>query len=393
MFSSLKKHEDDDEITFLSINKSPKHLGEVEKLDVALKGNCIQFGKEDNFLQIYFNKTLRIPDNKNKENILPPNLGKIPISRVKDYKNTFYKPFESLEQADNHFFFPLNEKEAFWISFSTFNKKGLIRPKAIKIGINEINAINGQLFNTKLNRWNQDYLVSPPQKFLDGCRVDKNTVRQFIAMPFDTIYEVDSKKKENKEEFLGLQISACESKIEYPKKGRKDVTFNPKINKKKMNNHFKKRRDLICLEKTVKQDEETPGNPSVPEYIDVYPEVPDYEDIDHDQKESNKQMTIGLGGSIKQTIYKDNYKYDGWDQKKTTRIFIHIVDSKKYQEITGKKIDPPSDKKTYQTHGIPFFENEKQEELLGGANNKFNQRNNKPHDIHKHSNIIRDGDW
>jgi hypothetical protein len=52
------------------------------------------------------------------------------------------------------------------------------------------------------------------------------------------------------------------------------------------------------------------------------------------------QIGMAAGGSMKQKIYPDPYGVETWDQEKSGRLFVHIVNAEQYEEITGEK--PPA---------------------------------------------------
>ena len=68
-------------------------------------------------------------------------------------------------------------------------------------------------------------------------------------------------------------------------------------------------------------------------------------------------MGLGAGGKMKQKIYPDPHGIDTWDTENTGRVYVHIVNSMAFREITGK--EPPStpvSAKTYTQHGFPWYD-------------------------------------
>jgi hypothetical protein len=60
---------------------------------------------------------------------------------------------------------------------------------------------------------------------------------------------------------------------------------------------------------------------------------------------------------MKQSIYPDPHGVDTWDEARTSRVFVHIVNSVMWREITGE--EPPASPITardYAAHGLPWFE-------------------------------------
>jgi hypothetical protein len=68
-------------------------------------------------------------------------------------------------------------------------------------------------------------------------------------------------------------------------------------------------------------------------------------------------MGLAAGGRMKQKIYPDPHGIDTWDPARTSRVFVHIVNSELWREITGEP--PPASPVTareYAAHGLPWFD-------------------------------------
>jgi hypothetical protein len=60
---------------------------------------------------------------------------------------------------------------------------------------------------------------------------------------------------------------------------------------------------------------------------------------------------------MKQKIYSDPYGIDAWDQDNYGRIFVYIINSEEFFDITGiEPLPTPIDAKTYTEYGLPWFE-------------------------------------
>ena len=60
---------------------------------------------------------------------------------------------------------------------------------------------------------------------------------------------------------------------------------------------------------------------------------------------------------MKQQIYADPHGIDTWDENDYDRVYVHIVNSMMYREITG--LEPPQTPVTAQTyaqHNLPWFD-------------------------------------
>ncbi len=60
---------------------------------------------------------------------------------------------------------------------------------------------------------------------------------------------------------------------------------------------------------------------------------------------------------MKQSIYPDEYGVDAWDESNFGRVYVHIVNSMVYREITGWEPPPtPVSAKMYTERGFPWFD-------------------------------------
>ena len=72
--------------------------------------------------------------------------------------------------------------------------------------------------------------------------------------------------------------------------------------------------------------------------------------------EASSEMGLGAGGKMKQEIYPDEYGVVSWNQKNFGRVYIHIVNSMMYREITRMEPPPtPITAKSYTECGLPWF--------------------------------------
>jgi len=264
------------------------------QLEVKLENDRIYFS--ENF-SVSFQRTLRIPDD-GKKYPLPPGLGKFPICKVSDYAD---KVPASWKQHGG-VFIPMYQREALWLDFDA----AYWRPNAVKVAAGKINAVTGKSWNQNLSESEQDYMVCPPQKWLDGFKTGQGVVRQFIAMPLGKGYTVEEQLT-GKDEFGGIQI----------------IVFEPKEGK--------------------------------------FPdEEPEYEDAPLKQvasMPSQTEMGLAAGGKIEQKIYPDNHGIDTWDEDNFGRVYIHIVNSSMFRQITGKEAPAtPVTAETYTEFGLPWFE-------------------------------------
>jgi hypothetical protein len=199
-------------------------------------------------------------------------------------------------------FIPMYQREALWLSFEA----PYWRPSAAKVAFGKVNAISGGPWCERLNAEEQDYVVCPDQPWLDGINAGDGFIRQFVAMPLGMGYTVEGQIA-GKEEFGGIQIIAFE-----PKPGR-----------------FEDPSHAISSRFTV--------------------------DLLDCNVAFGAEMGLGAGGRMEQKIYPDEYGVDTWDQDRFGRVYVHIVNSMMFREITG--MEPPRDTaRTYSQYGLPWFE-------------------------------------
>lgn len=253
-----------------------------------------------------FQRTLRIPDD-GKTYPLPPGLGAFPVCRVEDYEDGVPNAWKE----HGGVFIPMHQREALWISF----QPRYWRPNAVKVGIGMINAVSGKGWDQTLCEDREDYLVCPPQPWLDGINAGDGYIRQFVAMPLGMGYTVEAQVT-GEEKFGGVQIVVYEPKLgRFPEEPPEDICRQPSA--------------------------------ASPSHGAIMPGVCGI----------GVEMGIGSGGRMKQKIYPDPHGVDTWDQENYGRVFVHIVNSMMYREITGKEPPPtPITAKTYTQYGFPWFD-------------------------------------
>ena len=107
-------------------------------------------------------------------------------------------------------FLPMYQREAMWLNF----RGAHWRPNAIKVAVGKVNAISGERYHQRLEGTREDYVVVPPQPWLDGINAGNGFIRQFVAMPLGMGYTVEGQVT-GEERHGGLQIVCFD-----PKPGR-----------------------------------------------------------------------------------------------------------------------------------------------------------------------------
>ncbi|MEM9863452.1 MAG: hypothetical protein AAF938_17785 [Myxococcota bacterium] len=251
---------------------------------------------------ISFQRTLRIPDD-GKAYPLPPGLGRFPLRRVNDYADRVPASWV----AHGGVFLPMYQREAMWLSF------GAAEPTALKVGVGKICAVSGERWSDGLRASAQNYVVAGTQPWLDGIATGHGTVRQFVAMPLGLGYTVEGQVT-GEEVHGGIQLQA------YPAKPGAIPPPPPRM------------RSAMPMGAATSMCAPMPCAPQ------------------------DGEMGIAAGGRMTQKIYPDPHGLKVWDQTAGKRLFVHIVNSMQWREITGE--EPPSTPvtaKSYANAGFPWF--------------------------------------
>lgn len=281
-------------------------------LKMTLDSNSLRIG--DRFA-VSFERTLRIPDD-GKTYPLPPSLGHFPIKRVADYAERV--PAGWVQHGG--VFIPMYQREALWLRFIAASWK----PNAVKVAVGKINAVSGKPWEQRLNQTENDYMVCPPQPWLDGINAGDGMIRQFVAMPLGMGYTVEGQIT-GEERFGGIQLIVYE-----PKPGRFPDEPPPR--------RFASGRRTLMADSAPAQAQfmslgAAPG------------------------QARGAEMGLGAGGRMKQKIYPDPHGIYTWDADTFGRVYVHIVNSMAYREITGE--EPPATPitaQTYAKYGYPWFD-------------------------------------
>lgn len=275
-------------------------------LDVQVANDRIHLGEH---FSLVFQRTLRIPDD-GRTYPLPPGLGMFPLRRVDDFKHRV--PSDWVKHGG--VFLPMFQREAMWLSFSSR------MPHALKVAVGKVCALTGERWRERLMKKPQNYLVAPQQPWLDGICVGRGRIRQFVAMPLGIGYTVEGQVT-GEERFGGIQL-----KLFAPKPGR-----------------FPESRGFSASEMCALGAPPPPMACAAP--------------APQRARSSAGAMGLGAGGRMKQKIYPDDFGLDSWDAHNTARLYVHIVNSELWREITGEAPPPsPVTAKEYAARGLPWFD-------------------------------------
>jgi len=317
-------------------------------MQVASHDGSVSFVDGDFRLDVKFHRTIRLPED-GRTHALPPSLGTFPVRLVDDFKDKV--PADWIEHGG--IFLPMHQREALWLSFH-----GSVG--AIKVAAGKINAVSGKPWDPALKAGGkregdeQDYMVGPsPQPWLDGFNSGDGVIKQFVGMALGQGYTVEGQVT-GEEKFGGIQLLVVPPKDEHRKR------VNPP----------RPRGGLIAsgLHPNHLAEEKTSGGVITPDSSEVYfssaidPSMArsvsrrELCSSSVRRRASTKGAQIGLaaGGSMKQKIYPDPFGLEVWDQAKSGRLYVHIINAEMYQEITG--IYPPEMPQDAQSYDGAWFD-------------------------------------
>lgn len=271
----------------------------------------MRIGKVD----VTFHRTVRVMDGRTPAN-LPPSLGRAKVSKVSQYQANCPEGWDP-----SGVFIPLHDTEALWLQFSPS------APSAIIVGAGGINAVDGLALGTKLVN-PQNYLVCPPQPWLDGWKgQDDGSIYQFVATPYQ--------KGEGLS--VGEQILGAESKT-----GGMGIAV------------FDSVKELAPV-KSPREGYSGSAYGSLFEYPYSY-EWPGAKGMSLSAAPSvmrgsgvprGAEMGIGMGGKIAQKIYPDPYGIEVWKESPAEIAVVYLIDAAGYEEITGISIPKPASQGGY----------------------------------------------
>ncbi|MBI3274080.1 MAG: hypothetical protein HYZ69_02955, partial [Candidatus Colwellbacteria bacterium] len=233
-------------------------------------------------------------------------LGNFPIYKVSDYANKV--PSEWKKEAH---FIPIWPQEAMWIGFNYPAK-----PLAISVGAGMVNAVTGDKLSEGLSQNPQNYIVIPPQPWLDGFKSSVGgKVYQFVGTELGK-GETAEEQIFGSAEFGGIQFGLHTSKI-------------PLVSSMRPHEH------VLSAGFSYKGVVRTRG--------------------------AIRTMGLGAGGSIRQKIYPDPYVTEKsvneiWSDEPVTKVWVYLVHANDFRAITG--MEPPQSPVTYahyQALGYPWF--------------------------------------
>lgn len=294
----------------------------AKQIEDAVRTKCLSAAgingrKPVGSCELEFQRTLRIPDD-GKLYPLPAGLGSFPLRHVDDFAESVPESWSKRGGV----LMPMYQSEALWINFSSNY------PIAIQIGAGKINAVNGEQWTGQLQCNPQNYLVLPDQPWLDGFSVEKGVIRQFVAVPLQSGFTVESQVA-GKAETGGVQIQA------FPIKA--DAYFEKDLAEKMPKALSDILSELLGMNSRFYYSVSVERLRSVPC--------------------AEAAMGLGAGGRMKQEIYEDSHAFEDWDTTQSSRCFVHLCNSLTWREVTGSNPPhPPFTRKEYKQAKIPWFD-------------------------------------
>jgi hypothetical protein len=311
-------------------------------------------------VRVRFQRTLRLPETGTHP--LPPGLGDFPVRRVEDYPQTASEEM----RARGGVMLPVYLREAMWMHFG-----GSTEPAALQVGVGKVCAVSGKPWSGTLARDPQNYLVLPRQPWLDGINSGKGTVRQFVAVPLGLGATVEGQVT-GEEVFGGVQLQSFPLNDEQLALWRKEERRRAE------------RETAIGLvgggglfAGTGPVPMPPPGAAPVPPpssgftapapgggplppgapYGAAPPAAAPMFGAPAAAPRAQAAMGLGVGGSMRQEVYRDTWPRGSWAGTPAGRIFVHLVTPPEWRRITGEAPPPsPVDRAAYTRAGLPWFE-------------------------------------
>ncbi|MER6423174.1 hypothetical protein [Streptomyces sp. NPDC001137] len=270
---------------------------------------------------VRFVRTLRLPETGTHP--LPPGLGEFPVRRVADFPDTVPERW----RARGGVMLPVYLREAMWLSFG-----GTVEPAALQVGVGKVCAVSGKPWSDRLSWKPQNYLVLPRQPWLDGINSGKGTVRQFVAVPLGLGATVEGQVT-GEETWGGVQLQS------FPLREAKLAEWREEERRRS-----ELRRTSMSAGGYGAALPMAAGGP-VPAAAPAGPARP------------AAAMGLGVGGSMRQEVYRDDRPLGDWAEEPAGRVFVHLVTPPEWRRITGEAPPPsPVNRAEYTRAGLPWYD-------------------------------------
>lgn len=319
-------------------------------------------------VRVRFQRTLRLPETGTHP--LPPGLGDFPIRRVEDYPQTVSEEM----RARGGVMLPVYLREAMWLHFG-----GSTEPAALQVGVGKVCAVSGRPWSGTLARDPQNYVVLPRQPWLDGINSGKGTVRQFVAVPLGLGATVEGQVT-GEEVFGGVQLQSFplndEQLAVWRREERRRAEQETSVGLVGGGGLFAGT-GPVPMPPPGPVPMPSPGAaplpppssgfmapapggaplpPSAP-YGAPAPAAAPMAAAPAAAPRAQAAMGLGVGGSMRQEVYRDTWPRGSWAETPAGRIFVHLVTPPEWRRITGEAPPPsPVDRAAYTQAGLPWFD-------------------------------------
>ncbi|MEU6283057.1 hypothetical protein [Streptomyces sp. NPDC047028] len=316
---------------------------------VRIDGNTLRL---PGGVAVRFVRTLRLPESGT--HALPPGLGEFPVRRVADYGDRVPEQL----RARGGVMLPVYLREAMWLSFS-----GTTEPAALQVGAGKVCAVSGEPWSGRLSRRPQNYLVLPRQPWLDGINSGKGTVRQFVAVPLGLGATVEGQVT-GEEVWGGVQLQAFGlredrlaewRRLEDARRARMRSTGPVGLYGAPAPGGMPTAGAMPA-----------PGAMPPPGAAAGYGAAPAFGAAPAPgaapppgaaAPRSAPAMGLGVGGSMRQEVYRDDRPLRHWSKEPSGRVFVHLVTPPEWRRITGEPAPPsPVDRAAYTRAGLPWYD-------------------------------------
>ncbi|CAL9343559.1 hypothetical protein [Streptomyces sp. enrichment culture] len=272
---------------------------------------------------VRFVRTLRLPETGTHP--LPPGLGEFPVRRVEDYADTVPREW----RARGGVMLPVYLREAMWLSFA-----GTGEPAALQVGVGKVCAVSGRPWSDRLARDPQNYVVLPRQPWLDGINSGKGTVRQFVAVPLGLGATVEGQVT-GEEVWGGVQLQS------FPLNDEALARYREAERRRRASAGYGFGAAMAAAP--------APGAAGAP--MAAPGAAPG------SAPRRAAAMGLGVGGSMRQEVYRDERRLSDWAERPAGRVFVHLVTPPEWRRITGEAPPPsPVDRAAYTRAGLPWFD-------------------------------------
>ncbi|MFK4144755.1 hypothetical protein [Streptomyces sp. NPDC004065] len=303
---------------------------------VRIDGNTLRL---PGGVAVRFVRTLRLPESGTHP--LPPGLGEFPVRRVADYADTVPEQW----RARGGVMLPVYLREAMWLSFA-----GTTEPAALQVGVGKVCAVSGRPWSDRLRRKPQNYVVLPRQPWLDGINSGKGTVRQFVAVPLGLGATVEAQVT-GEEVWGGVQLQtfplndAALARWREEERLRRQAAARPAGG------------TGFPLAAPPAPGAAPGGYGAPPPAPAAFGAPPPAPGAPAARPRAAAAMGLGVGGSMRQEVYRDDRPLRDWAGKPAGRVFVHLVTPPEWRRITGEAPPPsPVDRAAYTRAGLPWFD-------------------------------------